>query len=112
MRHVVVDRDRFIKIAIGHQIKQRPERFVLHDFKIGFCGRQAWLHVTFAGNAQPFAAVKDLATLIFQSLDGMLDKIDSALIDERAHHGIFIERIPDRQTLISSQKFMANFGSN
>ena len=41
-----------------------------------------------------------------------LDKIDSALIDERAHHGIFIERIPDRQTLISSQKFMANFGRN
>src|SRR5437016_7864199 len=85
---------------------------MLHDFKIGLRGREAWLHVTLAGNAQPFAAVKDFATLIFQSLNRMLDEIDSVLVDQRPHHRFFIEWIPYLQTLVSRQKFVPNFRRN
>ena len=53
LRHVVVDCDCFIEVAISHQIKQRPERLVLHNFKIQLGGRQTRLHVAVARKIRP-----------------------------------------------------------
>jgi len=112
LRHVIVARDRLIEIAIRHQVKQRSKCFVLHDLEIGFCGREARLHVTIAGDGEALPAIEDLATFIFQSLDRMLDKIDRVLIDERSHHCFVIERIADRQRFVCSQEFILNLWRN
>ena len=42
----------------------------------------------------------------------MLDQVDSALIDERTHRGLAIERIPDRQRFVCAQKLASNLGRN
>src|SRR4029077_19525055 len=102
-------RDRFVEIAICHQVKQRTKGFVLHDVETRFCRCEARFHVTAAGNGEPLPAVKNFAAFIFQSLDRMLNKIDSALIDERSHYGFAIKRISDWQTLVSGEEFIADF---
>ena len=35
--------------------------------------------------------------------------IDCALVDQRSHHGLAIERISNWQTLVSGKQFFANF---
>ena len=109
MRHIVVNHDRFIEIAIRHEIKQRAECFVLHDVETGFCRCQARLHITIAGNGEPLSAIEHFAAFVFQSLDGMLNHIDRILIDKRPHHRFSVQRIANRQTLVAGQKFIPNF---
>ena len=81
---------------------------MLHDFEIWLCGCQTRFHVALAGNCESLAAIEHLATFIFQSLDRMLDHIDGVLVDQRPHHCFPIQRISNRQALVSSQKFIAN----
>ena len=105
-----MDRDRFVEITIGHEVKQRTKCFMLHDVEIWFSGRQAWLHITVAGNSEAFPAVKNFTAFIFQSLDRMLHHVDGILVDQWAHHCFPIERIPNRQRFVCSQKFASNLG--
>ena len=93
MRHVVVDCDCLIEVAISHQIKQRPERLVLHDFKIRFRGCETGLHVAATRKIrsfEPITAIKNFAAFVFQSLDGVLHHVDCVLVDERAHHSLSV----------------------
>ena len=112
MWHAVVNRDRFIEITIGHEIKQRSEGFMTHNFQIGLGVRQARRHVTAAWilrALQPLAAVKDFAAFILQSLDGMLHHVDRALVDQGTHQSFLLQRIANRHTLVSGQQFLAHF---
>ena len=102
MRHTVLDRDRFVEFAIGQQVKQWPERFVLHDFKIRLGRCKARFHVTTTGNSEPIAPVEHFAALVFQPLNGIQNHIDGMLVDERAHDGFGIKRISNRQAPITS----------
>ena len=84
---------------------------MLHDFKIRLRLSETWLHVTAALEFlafESFAAVKNIAPFIFQSLNGLLDSVNSALVDHRAHHSFSIERISDLQTLVCGQQFLAH----
>src|SRR4029078_5841931 len=110
--HTVLDRDRFVEIAIGQQVKQRTKGFVFHDLKIRFGTCQTRFHITTAGNSESISAVKDFAAFIFQSLDRFLNCLNRAFIDERSHHSLAIERISDWQTLVSSKQFIPNFRRN
>src|SRR5205823_10449330 len=49
LRHTILDRNRFVELPIGQQIKQRPESFMTDNLEIGFRIRQAWRHVATAG---------------------------------------------------------------
>ena len=64
-----MDRDRLVEIAIRHQVKQRSKSFVLYDLEIGFCGREARLHVTVAGNGEALSAIEDFAAFIRKEAD-------------------------------------------
>src|SRR5207248_5480386 len=99
------------KVAIRHQIQQRSEGFMLHDFKIRLRRSETWFHVTTALEIlalKSFAAAKNIAPFIFQSLNGLLDSVNSGLVDHRSHHSFSIERISDLQTLVCGQQFFAN----
>jgi hypothetical protein len=111
----VLDLDRFVEIAVSHQIKQGSERFVLNDFEVRFCVGQTGRHVTAAGKIrvlETFAAIKNLAALVFQSLDGMLHHVDRILVDQRPHPCLTLERIPNAHRFIGRQKFFANLVGN
>ena len=104
-----LNRDCFVEIAIGQQIKQRPERFMTHNLKIGFRVRQARRHVAAARILrafEPLAAVKNFAALILQSLDGLLHHAHGVLLDQRTHHRLAIERIPNSQRLVCAKSFL------
>ena len=110
-----MNRHRFIEIAIGHQIRQRPESFFLHDFKIRARRRQTRFHVTAAGKPRAIeflAAVKNLAAFAFHLLDGTLHILQRCLIDERTHQSFAIERVPDVDRFVSSEKPLAHFVSD
>ena len=84
MRHTIVDRDRFIKIAVSHQIKQRTKGFVADNFEIRFRVGQTGRHVTttrILRSLKPFTPIKNFATLIFQSLDRLQHHVDRALVN-------------------------------
>src|SRR5204862_3404746 len=61
LRNAVLDCDRFIEIAIGQQIEQRPKRFLLHDLEMRLRVSETWFHVTIAGQIHSLAAVKNFA---------------------------------------------------
>src|SRR6267378_163278 len=84
---------------------------MLHDFKIRLRRSETWFHVTTALEflaLKSFAAVKNVAPFIFQSLNGLFDSVNSSLVDHRSHHSFSIERISDLQTLVCGQQFFAN----
>ncbi len=67
LRHAVVDRDRFVEVAVGQQIEERSKGLVTHNFKIRFRVRQARRHIAAAGilfALEPLAPVKHFAALI------------------------------------------------
>ena len=82
---------------------------MFHDLKIWLCSCKARFHVTIAGNGESLTAVEDFAAFVLQSLDRMLDHVDRIPIDKRSHHCFAIQRIPNWQTLVGSQKSIPNF---
>src|SRR5437764_15299535 len=104
---MIVDRNRFIEVAVRHQIQQRLEGFMLHDFKIRLRRSETWFHVATALEFFAFeslAAVKNFAAFIFQSLNGLLYSVISGLIDHLSHHSFSIVRIVYLQTLVLVQR--------
>src|SRR6478609_8101366 len=84
---------------------------MLHNFKIRLRRSETWFHVTTALEFlafKSFAAVKNVAPFIFQSLNGLLDSVNSALVDHRSHHSFWIERISDLQNFVCVQQFFAD----
>ena len=67
LRHTVLDRDRFVEIAIRQQIEQRPECFMTNNLEIRFRIHQTRRHVTAAGilfAIESLAPVKNFAAFI------------------------------------------------
>src|SRR5258707_13955271 len=84
---------------------------MLLNSKIRLGRSKTWFHVTTALQFlafKSFAAIKNVAAFIFQSLNGLLDSVNSGLVDHRSHHSFSIERISDLQTLVCGQQFFAN----
>src|SRR6476659_484293 len=84
---------------------------MLHDFKIRLRRSETWFHVTTALEFlafKSFAAAKNVAAFIFQSLNGLLDSVNSGLVDHGSHHRFSIERISDLQALVCGQQCFAH----
>src|ERR1051325_340688 len=104
LRHLIVPGDGFLQILVSNNVEDRGERFFMNDSQVVPSRDQARTHVAAAGilrPIEPFAAIKDFASLFTCLGQGLLPFLDCLLVDERPHKRALARRVADGHLFIA-----------
>src|SRR5258707_13996439 len=91
-------RDGLVQCAIGNDIEDRGEGFLVDNFQIMPCRSHAWPYIATTRKmraVEGFAPIEDFATLFADPGQSCLHVFDGAAVDERSHERARFQWIPD-----------------